>query len=519
MRRVVYTVVLVLTLKFIALATSDSAFIANDQCKQSEVFLWQKNISISTDCDCPPNFIALISESGKPTFCIMLTKPQIWSNICISTGSTDDYYEITVNERATVNSFLRNANVTEFWISVRRESAFDPPQKQLPGSKWGAPLEFDEDYDLEVSNKATGNCLKANITRNYSAASFEDCSNLYPQLCVFKRDAMVRLHCSQDEYTTRYAYFQKYCYKIEKASSVRRQWNLYDVNSHRKFQLYQNLAKESSIRCESSIVQSNLTYHLQQAFLNGGQAHDELYYVAMRFDGIMTLTKDFDCVAYQFDNDAFKLPEIKLNFDRIHKKLLLVVSNGRFLWRERTKDTGFVCYTDADTELLKEVNIKRKVWPPQAQYGADEQEIYELKLYGDFPGYYWCEGHSVLNFTLIKSDRIVAQKKDSDIHIYSVLLEVYSLEYEKLWQKNNLKRLMKDYLQYLKSHDDEKIHRLTDLLKGMQVMKIEYIDQVFNRISLIVHVSARYTDYVVDLEPVVGGYAGKLYSSLANFCL
>nr|XP_019542504.2 uncharacterized protein LOC109413232 [Aedes albopictus] len=500
MRQVVCAaVVLFLTLECISLATSDNAFITNGECQQTEIFIWQKNVSISVDCDCPPNFVALISDDKKPTFCIMLTQPQKWSNICISTGTTDDYYEVTVRERAAINSFLRKANVTEFWISVQRDGEYDPPLKRLPGRKWGLPLDFEEDYDLEISTDSSGNCLRATIDHNYSAASFVNCSDIYPHLCVYKRSTMLRLHCPHGAYTTRYSKFQEHCFSIVEAqNNIWKADGLFDVDSHRKYQLYQNLAREADVKCESTKIQSNLTYKIQQAFLIKKEGNENmLKHAVMRSDGTMAVAEEFDCIAYENKTEAnyYNAPELKLNFDRIHKKLLLIIYNGRYLWRENGKDVGVVCYTDGDTELLKAVGVKRKVWPPQFSIDNEEdegQEIYEMKLYGDFPGYYWCEGHSVMNFTLIKSERVIAQKKESDVHIYSVFLEVYDLEHENLWQKNNLKRMMKEYSQYLKAYDNDRINRLAGMIKGMQVMKIESISQSLQRTRLIVHVAARY---------------------------
>ncbi|XP_062552081.1 uncharacterized protein LOC134217362 isoform X2 [Armigeres subalbatus] len=502
MRKVVCAAIVVfLTIE--GLARSDSAFITNGKCVQSTPFLWQKNISISADCNCPPNFIALIYEEKKTTFCVMLTKPQEWSNVCISYGTPDDYYEVTVKERKAINSFLRKVNVTEFWISVQRASPYDPPLKMLPGRDWGLPLDFDEDYDLEVVQESSGNCLKVNINPNYSTATYEDCNKKYSHLCVYKRPTMLRLHCPNGAYTTRYTEFQEYCFNIVKVSYANMsKYGLFDVDSKRKFQLYQNLASESDVKCENSIVRSELTYLIQVA-QNPVQANENanINDVAMRPDGTMKLTKEFDCIAYQNKSYSkyWKMPDLKLNFDRIHKTLLLVITNGRYLWRDDDRQVGVVCYTDGDTELLKAVSIKRKVWPPPLDLYSDdeddkndEQEIYELKLYGDFPGYYWCEGHSVNNFTRIQSERIIAQKKESDVHVYAILLEVYDIENENFWKKNNLKTLMKDYLMYLKLYDNDQVSKLAGLLKGMHVVKIELTNQLLKRTNLIVHVAAKY---------------------------
>ncbi|XP_055634874.1 uncharacterized protein LOC129774865 [Toxorhynchites rutilus septentrionalis] len=468
-------------------------FVTRDQCKQTEVALWQKSDSISADCDCPPNYVSLAVENHKRTFCVMLTKPQPWSEICVSSGSTDDYYEISVTERSALNAFLRKTFVTEFWISVRKESEYGPPLKKLPGKEWGKPLDFEEDYDIEVNRTSSGECMKTTISNNYSKARFEDCNKEFSQLCVYKRDTMLQLYCSPDEFTTRYSYFQNYCFSIRASENVRNDWDLYDVNTHRKYRLYHSLARVSNARCDYSAVQSNTTAQLQQVLQSAGQINKALH-IAIREDGIMTLSSRIDCFVYQYENTAIGEPKIFLKFDQIFKKLMLTIDQGRFLWREDYRDVGVVCYTDADAELIKKVKISRRIWPPKQEKQRTDREIYELKLYGDFPGSYWCEGHSVPNFTVVKTERIVAQRKPSEVVIFSVLLHVSLYEDDNVLHKQYLKQLTKSFINYIESFDDEKIKHAVRLIKAMKVMKIEMVDYAKQRLTAVVHVAVKYSD-------------------------
>lgn len=105
-----------------------------------------------------------------------------------------------------------------------------------------------------------------------------------------------------------------------------------------------------------------------------------------------------------------------LKFDEGTKRLLLTAYFRKYLYRVN-RDTdeeeddddnfGIHCFTNADYDIVTPVKIE-KVWEEDED---KPKSIFQLKLYGDGPGYYWCEGHTVFNFQFIQSQKVVATKK------------------------------------------------------------------------------------------------------------
>ncbi|XP_055586326.1 uncharacterized protein LOC129738997 isoform X2 [Uranotaenia lowii] len=390
-----------------------------------------------------------------------------------------------------------------------------PARRKLPGKKWGAPLTFTDDYDLELNTAYPGQCLKASIAESHFKANFDDCNAIYPQLCIYKRRTLLALHCPTNEYTTRYSTYQDQCFTVVRSSVAQNQSLLFQVSDHRKYTLYQQLVEKCKAKCNHSLV--------QHANINAsGQLSN---YSTIGGDGIMTFSPSIDCVVYERNHSAgyWKTPAINLSFDRAHRRLTMTIAHPRFLWRDSWGDVGVVCYTDADSELLREVKIQRRIWPPAGKSRDDrrqlwdvqehlweDHEIYELKLYGDFPGLYWCEGHAVPKFQLIKSDKIVAQKKEADVHIFSVFLQLKVEDIEDFLDKKYFKKLVKGYLDYLKSCERDDVRGVVKRIKAMQVMRVLSVDESQERLELVVHVAAKYdrkdleaygTDDFLDREP------------------
>ncbi|XP_055524184.1 uncharacterized protein LOC129717919 [Wyeomyia smithii] len=474
------------------------AFITNDQCKQNEIFLG-KPVSISADCICPPNFVTIDgANSDRRRFCILLTEPQQWSNICVSYGCTDDYYEISDEERLIVDNFLRDVNISKFWMSVRREDQVGYPLRKLPGSGWNTPLDFEMQNNREVAlqlQEAPGNCLLASLeSHGYSKASFDDCNKLHPQLCIHKRNTLLSLSCPAAEFTTRYRDFQDHCFKIVHSPTVDHELKLFNISNHRKLQLLQKLVQKSKLSCKFVVVETFFTQSVSRPRL----------YFALQDVGVITLVEKFDCVAYESLNFDFESPKLDLSFDRASQRLLLMIANAKSLWRDREKDIGVVCYTDADTELLKQVGFRRRIWPPSdgdrnsartRGDDVDDKHIYELKLYGDFPELYWCEGHAVPNFTVVKSDKIHASKKEKHVHVYSISLNVQPLEYDRILQKSYLKSIVKQLRDHVKLIANGGDRSVAGRINGMKIVKIESVDIEKKKFALVVHVSVKYRDW------------------------
>lgn len=121
-------------------------------------------------------------------------------------------------------------------------------------------------------------------------------------------------------------------------------------------------------------------------------------------------------LAKEIIESTHKKVEFILKFDKETKRLLLTAYFRKYLYRVN-RDTdeeeddddnfGIHCFTNAGYDIVTPVKIE-KVWEEDED---KPKSIFQLKLYGDGPGYYWCEGHTVFNFQFIQSQKIVATKK------------------------------------------------------------------------------------------------------------
>lgn len=75
--------------------------------------------------------------------------------------------------------------------------------------------------------------------------------------------------------------------------------------------------------------------------------------------------------------------------------------------------------------------------------------VFELKTYGDGPGYYWCAGHALLNFKTIQSDPIVAYK-NLDGKVYAVKIETHCNGCHHYFNDKYIKEMANDFRNYLK---------------------------------------------------------------------
>lgn len=445
--------------------------VASSTLAKSEDFLTVnvcgQNGTLSEDCKCPPNFALLENED----ICVMLTGARAWSgDLCLATGTVDDFYHLGDKEVAAVRELILK-NASEFWISVRKDGHYGLPRSRLPGRGWGIVPDLRE---IAISQYgSSGNCLKVDVNSTSAKGKFVDCGEKHHQLCIYRpKKTLLRLYCEDlDELTTRYSLYQDTCFKIESNNSNRTKLVQFVVDGYRKLGILNKLQNQTSYQC--STIMYNTTFNgstvLNQSFHGSSKNYSSLANVS-------------SCIAYQRKHQKTILPQLNLNYDRVVHKLLLSITNSRFLWRDLDSDPGFTCFSGADPQLRTNVTIKQKLWPPpNATNAGNDAEIYELPVRGQFPSWYWCEGHAVPNFTLVQSQKVVEQKKDPDVHIFATRIR-YQNKYAHEQSTENMEHRYRETLTSSKmGHLVEKVH----------VARIESMQD--NNLTMLVHVAAKYS--------------------------
>lgn len=196
-----------------------------------------------------------------------------------------------------------------------------------------------------------------------------------------------------------------------------------------------------------------------------------------------------------------------LKFDKNSGKLYLSVYSEEYLWKDELDDNGMKCFTISDNELIKEAKVLQKIWSQKVQkYSVQSfndnlqqteitKTIYEVKLYGDGPGYYWCEGYSLYNFDLIQTPLIVGHKKLKGV-VYSLLMDIKYDTTQVIYKKQFLKNLCKNLKTFLKGYKGLKGYGidLVDLIKNIRVMKILDIDPIRSKMRAILHMTVSSDD-------------------------
>lgn len=229
-------------------------------------------------------------------------------------------------------------------------------------------------------------------------------------------------------------------------------------------------------------------------------------YLTTNYDGRWNwVGRSFNCVLCQRKIEM-QMPKMLLNFDEYKNRLFLTVYSEKYLWRLRGKDAGPTCFTNADYELVKRVKLN-KVWTDDLAaeeiFGATDspsisKSIYEVRLEGDGPGYYWCHGFAIPDFQMIEAPKIVAYRRTGGA-VFAVMVDVrcYGKECTMVFDENNLRDMARNYRTHLRKYQraKQRCDRCRTSVENVRIMYIEHIDPHRNptndvgTVSVLFHVS------------------------------
>ncbi|XP_052900419.1 uncharacterized protein LOC128306837 [Anopheles moucheti] len=442
--------------------TSSATFVTINRCEEHPVpqLNFVERSKIPVDCRCPVGFTALRTyEQTNRALCVGIRTAGPWQDGCVQSGTATDYYDLDEAEMVEVRKFLLTMNVSEWWISARRLLKYGELVRRLPGPKWNAAVTLPKRSPLtlpESDYSKDQDCATVRIDQQSEQLLFHNCSAILPQLCVYREASILQLHCDANEFTTRYSSLQRYCFSIRKSSlnivsmlrlAMTANGN-FSIDNNRKGQLLVEMY-DASKECSNSsnlvyVDQKDSTHHAHRRDVSDTKTMPNRDLAEFR-DLIPIVSSDlqsFACGAHQrvqIEGDSLATadgtgPGMYLYFDKARHKLFLTVYGKRWFWREdHSSNDGVLCFTNANDEQLKNMKLK-KLRESHVTWGEPERNvnrlaanrtIYEVKLEKNAPPRsYWCEAHLVPDFTLVKTDTVLAHRKADCRRYFSATVEL-----------------------------------------------------------------------------------------------
>lgn len=410
---------------------------------------------------CPLNYRTI--HRNQVRLCVLLTEPKMWQNECMFDGSSSVFYHLDESEQRSLIDYLMEMNVTEVWLPAMRYARYGPVVWTVLGSLRGEQVEFDK-LNIDLVNALHQNdghdngdgCLSAFVQTNLMTASIRNCSDKLRVLCAYRLDddgpPLMKLACPKESFTVPYQSASNLCYSIrsiEKSTRPLQRFidsecngHLFTMDSVETIKIFKQLAHINNLRinerCLFAVAPGNVYIanrtewqrridavnyvNWDYPILNGSIVATNMHGKWNWIDGGSGAV---DCIACATPIELHR-PELALNFIKNVRRLYLTIYNPEFLWQATGERPGVKCFTNADDELIKTVELSRKsLWSStlsldqinrkdhaRSRLRKKSKAIYELKLYGEGPGYYWCEGYTMLQFQRIESAKIVAFRRD-----------------------------------------------------------------------------------------------------------
>lgn len=243
-------------------------------------------------------------------------------------------------------------------------------------------------------------------------------------------------------------------------------------------------------------------------------------YLTVNADGRWNwAARSFNCILCQRALEI-EIPKMHLHFEESHHRLLLTVYSEKYLWRIKKKESGITCFTNSDYELVRTVKMS-KMWSDNLStddvffvdgfQNTISKTIYELRLYGDGPGYYWCHGYSIPDFALIKSPKIVAYRRiQGTVFAGLVKVRCYRHECTMVFIDDFLKDMARIYRAHLQKYQrgamarDERYQLAIENVRVMRIQEIRPVVDGRGEAKILFHIT------VDKMVPGLGAQHGNL---------
>uniref|UniRef100_A0A1A9UJW6 G-protein coupled receptors family 2 profile 2 domain-containing protein n=1 Tax=Glossina austeni TaxID=7395 RepID=A0A1A9UJW6_GLOAU len=382
----------------------ESHMLINDDYSDSDVSHLDASIGDGRrNHQCPDDLIEFVWN--RRYVCLKVSKfPQTFDeHFCY--GS--DYLITRRDLDSELKWHLLKMNVTRFWMPIRRleDKRFKPFVIRLPGRHWNELYNVDEAFDF-TGNESGKHCIAAHLREEISSSEFfkiTECNQLLYSVCVFREHFIAMFGCP--EQFGALSHLPNECYGISFENHNRRIVSLEEYNE--KNNSIWMIFNANRIKIEN--------------LLTLGQPINGSIWVLDKKKRIDFLSTQNQIPALSFIQLTNKSTlEMTLNINTYTKDLVLTVYNRLYIWsNENRLKFAIHCFTNADYEEISNVNID-KIW----ENDLKTKTMFKLKIRSDDPGLYWCEGHTIFNFTFVSTERVEASKHRRG-YIYAFMVDVH----------------------------------------------------------------------------------------------
>lgn len=425
---------------------------------------------------CPEDLVEVKNEDGDVLCLKISSQPQKYDDKFCQGANIIFPHKLSKEEALSFAKFLNETNLTEYWLPIRRESSYMPFKIRLPGEQWGEAV---DDKTNILDFRADKNCMSIRysnreqnklqrIRKTDFIQKMTGCDELLHSICIFEGKLITSSGCPKGEGALSYRPTE--CYGVD--------WQYVLSKPQNEIRISEYFQKRNTLRLALKHLPKEKSKEYFQVDYFADQFNNE-YAITMNNEEVVRVVRlennlKFPILYKRQINTEANPVQLILKFDAALQELILIVYNGEYLWRVSEDDNGVSCFSNADYELQRNTKIDL-IWENKDK----TKSIFKVKLVGEGPGEYWCEGHTVFDFHFVTSQRLVAEKERRG-HSFAVKLNVSCIIANKNSHTNmctninkNSKILAKNVLSELRKKGKEISRDL--VIHNARIMSIEEI--------------------------------------------
>lgn len=432
--------------------------------------------------ECPDDLIELEIVGNKKLnyICLKISdKKQPFSDSdCYGSNyvlGSDPIVDLQIQKR-----LLFGYNITSFWMPLKRieENKYNPLVIRLPGQDWNKLYEY---YDSFLSDNNTHladkHCAAAYMevekinkssisTQQAMQIKMTHCNDDLHSVCVFTKHFVAKWGCPQNFGALSYRPSECYGITLGDGQKFPQDFRMLNVEEYfDKLNTLKIIFKKHNITA-NEYVEIKGTSNIDNSKWAVKPKNNQLK--------IVSSSKNLKGLCVEHVTSR-KNVELVLRMDADLESLLLTVYNKFYIWSNDKSENSIHCFTNADYGELSTVKID-KIW----ENHSSTKTIFKLKINSDDPGQYWCEAHTIFNFTLVASPKVVAAKNKRG-HAFAMQINIERQKESYTLSHNDMKRLSKIIKNNITDFHEkicEKIPELNNLvIHNVRVMDIVNISQ------------------------------------------
>ncbi|XP_062124820.1 uncharacterized protein LOC133837923 [Drosophila sulfurigaster albostrigata] len=441
---------------------------------------------------CPENLMEIYNDDESDYLCLKISPmPHKYDDAFCYGSNAIVPSDLSKSQLSNLLLYLFHRNIKEYWLPFRRDDNTMPIKIRLPGKHWGKVVDDDKMKILDFNSNR--NCMSAQYINNHLKKKdaeptiiMKDCQEMLHSICLFQDNFIAASGCPKG--------FRALSYRPNECYGVRKTKSPFVENM--KISLKEYFQSRNILRRVLNKTIPKIKY--DQFFEVDRYLDDsaDSYVILMNRNEKVKVenqsSENLPILYKEIVNLEFNTVQLILKIDIELDMLILIVYNREYIWRIGNHD-GIKCFTNADYDLLRETNINL-IWENE----NNTKSIYKVKLVGKDPGEYWCECHTIQNFQLVISSRVVTSKETRG-HTFSVKLNMSCMRHSKFDLCSNI---MQKNVKRIAKHDHEELRKLSKaispqlILHNTRIMTIEMLAS--NYTIYWIHITASLMNSAVD---------------------